>query len=433
MHPGGRGPILQHAGTDATDAFDPIHPGDAIAKNLPAEKKLGEVDPRTLPVKQVSEAEKARLERLHNLPPLDRIINLDDFEKVAHSVLTPQGWGYYRSGSDDEATYTHNRQAWGRVWFRPRILVPVAEVDTSTTLLAGSEAEIQSSAPFYISPAAAAKLGHPQGELNLTRAAADQQIVQGISANASCGLGEILAAREANQPVFYQLYLNKDRAQSAAILKEIQREGVSAVMLTCDSVVLGNREYDARAQGKGSTSFMSGGSTYFDANMTWDDVKWIKEQCSLPLFLKGVQCVEDVQRAAELGVRGVVLSNHGGRSLDYAPSGVDVLIELRQKHPELLSQLDVYVDGGVRRGSDVLKALALGAKAVGLGRPFLFANSGYGEEGVQHAMALLKAEVARDMRLLGVRSLDELTPERIEILPRVFAQTTRNDAHTTQL
>ncbi len=155
-------------------------------------------------------------------------------------------------------------------------------------------------------------------------------------------------------------------------------------------------------------------------SQTWDDIAWFRKNCKLPLYLKGVQCVEDVELAAKHGVTGVVLSNHGGRSLDFAPAAIDVLIELRQRKPELFDQLEVFVDGGVRRGTDVLKAVALGAKAVGLGRPFLYAQSGFGEKGATRAIQIMLDEVHRGMRLLGVTSIDQLTPEMVDVLPRTY-------------
>lgn len=206
----------------------------------------------------------------------------------------------------------------------------------------------------------------------------------------------------------YQLYVNKDRAESEKILRKLEdpNSGMRAVLLTVDAPVMGNREGDQRAkgeaietggghggdagQGKGVASAVSG---YIDPNLvsksevirackfhrltlsyflqTWDIVGWYKQNCKLPLLLKGVQSVEDVALAKEHGCAGVILSNHGGRSLDYAPAPIDVLVELYQTRPDLIRDLDIYVDGGVRRGTDVLKALALGAKGVGLGRPFL--------------------------------------------------------------
>lgn len=206
------------------------------------------------------------------------------------------------------------------------------------------------------------------------------------------------------------------------------------MMLTVDAPVMGKRERDRRVKGEevemgvnhGKDVKKKGGgvaeaiSGYIEPNLTWDDIKWFRKTCKLPLYLKGIQTVEDVELAVKHGVEGVVLSNHGGRSLEYAPAALDVLVELRQRRPDLFDKIEVFMDGGVRRGTDVLKAVALGAKAVGLGRSFLFAQSGYGQAGVTRAIQILQDEIHRGMQLLGVSSLDQLTPEMIDILPRQF-------------
>ncbi|PWZ02914.1 hypothetical protein BCV70DRAFT_154001 [Testicularia cyperi] len=437
-HPGGRNVILKNAGKDVTELYEPIHPPTAIEDNRELLGHVGSIDPSTVKVVQASEeSEKDRKRRLarENLPSLGSVLNLDDFERIAESILSDQAWAYYASAADDEITKFQNRASFNRVVFRPRILRAIADVDSSVELIKSKSGEgFSSSLPLYISPAAMAKLGHPDGELNLTRGAGKAQIVQGISANASVGLDEMLDAREPGQAVIYQLYVNKDRAASERIMKKVQERGCSAVMLTVDAPVMGKRERDMRtkgeevelgvdhgkdvkAQGGGVAQAISG---YIEPNLTWDDIAWFRKTCKLPLYLKGIQTVEDVELAVKHGVEGVVLSNHGGRSLEYSPAPLDVLIELRQRRPDLFDRIEVFMDGGVRRGTDVLKAVALGAKAVGLGRPFLYAQSGYGEPGVTRAIQILQDEIHRGMRLLGVTSLDQLTPEMVDILPRQF-------------
>ncbi|PWN38178.1 cytochrome b2 [Meira miltonrushii] len=435
-HPGGDRIILKNAGKDVTDIYVPVHPSDAIAENLDPSQHLGQVDPST--VKEEAESEKdlsqrelKRRKALKNLPPIGTILNLDDFQRVAQTILTDQAWAYYSSAADDEITKHFNRSAYSRIWFKPRILRPVMEVDCSTELM-GHDVSL----PIYISPAAMAKLGHPDGEANLTKAAGEAQIVQGISANASVSLDETIANRKSDQALIYQLYVNKDRSASEKILAKIQKQpkgAFAAIMLTVDAPVMGNRESDMRAKGE---EVQTGGDTeggssegkgvgvaisgYIDPNIGWDIVSWYKQHCKLPLILKGVQTVDDVELAFKNGCQGVVLSNHGGRSLEYSRAPIDVLIELHQKRPDLLQKIDVLIDGGVRRGTDVLKALALGAKGVGLGRPFLYAQSGYGQEGASRAIQIMKDEIERGMRLLGITSLKQLTPEMIEILPPSF-------------
>ncbi|SJX60151.1 related to L-lactate dehydrogenase (cytochrome b2) [Sporisorium reilianum f. sp. reilianum] len=436
-HPGGRNIILKNAGKDVTELYEPIHPPTALEENLEASKHIGQVDPSTVKIVQAGEeSEKDRKRRLarENLPSLGTVLNLDDFERIAESILSDQAWAYYASAADDEITKAQNRASFNRIVFRPRILRAIGQVDSSVKLIDSHGTGVDCALPIYVSPAAMAKLGHPDGELNLTRGAGKAAIIQGISANASVGLDEMLDARQKDQPVIYQLYVNKDRAASERILRKVEARGVSAVMLTVDAPVMGKRERDRRvkgdevemgvdhgkdvkAQGGGVAQAISG---YIDPNLTWDDIAWFRNTCKLPLYLKGIQTVEDVELAAQHGVEGVVLSNHGGRSLEYSPAPLDVLVELRQRRPDLFDKVEVFLDGGVRRGTDVLKAVALGAKAVGLGRPFLYAQSGYGEAGVTRAIHILQDEIHRGMQLLGVTSLDQLTPEMIDILPRQF-------------
>lgn len=230
--------------------------------------------------------------------------------------------------------------------------------------------------------------------------------------------------------------MNKDRAASERILARVASRGCNAVMLTVDAPVMGKRERDMRAKGEvvetggGNGGATTGGagvasaiSGYIDPNLTWDDVDWYKRICKLPLFLKGVQTVEDAALAAEAGVHGIILSNHGGRSLDFSRPALDVLIDIRQQRPDLFQKLEIWLDGGVRRGTDVVKAVALGASAVGLGRPFLYAQSGFGQEGAERAIEIMRDEIERAMRLLGVTSFKELTPDMVEVLPRTFAST----------
>ncbi|SNX81431.1 related to L-lactate dehydrogenase (cytochrome b2) [Melanopsichium pennsylvanicum] len=436
-HPGGRNIILKNAGKDVTELYEPIHPPNALQDNLDPSKHIGQVDPATIQIRQADEeTEKDRKRRIarENLPSLGSVLNLDDFERIAESILTDQAWAYYSSAADDEVTKAQNRAAFQRIVFRPRILRAIGDVDSSVKLINSKGNGYTSSLPLYISPAAMAKLGHPDGELNLTRGAGKADIIQGISANASVGLDDMLDNRKPGQLIIYQLYVNKDRAASERILKKVEERGVNAIMLTVDAPVMGKRERDMRTKGEevelgvdhGKDVKAKGGgvaqaiSGYIDPNLTWDDIRWFRKTCKLPLYLKGIQSVEDVELAVKHGVEGVVLSNHGGRSLEYSPAALDVLVELRQKRPDLFDKIEVFMDGGVRRGTDVLKAVALGAKAVGLGRPFLYAQSGYGEAGVTRAIQILEDEIHRGMRLLGVTSVDQLTPEMIDILPRQF-------------
>lgn len=320
-----------------------------------------------------------------------------------------------------------NHSAYHKVWFRPRILVDVENVDMSTTML-GSKTSV----PFYVTATALGKLGNPEGEVVLTRAAHDHGAIQMIPTLASCSFDEIVDARKGEQIQWLQLYVNKDRNITKRIVQHAEARGCKGLFITVDAPQLGRREKDMRSkfsdvgsnvqsQGGDSVDRSQGAaraiSSFIDPALSWKDIPWFKSITKMPIILKGVQCVEDVLRAVEAGCDGVVLSNHGGRQLDTSRSGIEVLAEvmpaLRARNWE--NRIEIFVDGGVRRATDILKALCLGAKGVGIGRPFLYAMSAYGQAGVDRAMQLLKDEMEMNMRLIGASSIADLNPSLIDV------------------
>ncbi|KAJ4329892.1 hypothetical protein N0V87_010485 [Didymella glomerata] len=351
---------------------------------------------------------------------------VQDFEYWAERVLSTTAWAYYRSASDEEATFFDNREAWRRYFFRPRVLRDTSYGSTATTILG-----IPTSMPIFIAPAAMAKLGHPLGEVNLTKAAGRSGIVQAISANASCGLEEMFNVRLEGQPLIFQLYLNKDRSASSALVERVTKLGASAIILTVDVCWQSKRTLDVREKlkevsdtpapksiatptaGPVEKSVSEQISGYQAANLTWGDIAFVRKHTHLPIIVKGVQSVEDVQLCVEHGAQGVILSNHGGRQADYAPAPIDVLYELRELRPDLFSKIEVMVDGGVHSGADVVKALALGAKAVGIGRPILYANGTHGEDGVARVLQIFQEEITNTMRNIGANTVDDLKPEMV--------------------
>jgi L-lactate dehydrogenase (cytochrome) len=306
-------------------------------------------------------------------------------------------WAYYSSGADDETTLRENRNAFQGIWFRPKILVDVTKIDYSTTML-GTKVSM----PIYITATALGKLGHPEGETVLTRAAKTHDIIQMIPTLASCSFDEIRDAAEGDQVQWMQLYVNKDREITKRYVQHAEKRGVKGLFITVDAPLLGRREKDMRSKYDGAAAKVqtdeksvdrSQGaaraiSSFIDPGLCWDDIYFFRSITKMPIILKGVQRAEDALKAVEYGVDGVVFSNHGGRQLDYARSGIEVLVEamdaLKKKGWE--KKLEVYVDGGVRRATDIIKALCLGAKGVGIGRPFLYAMSSYGQEGVERAI-----------------------------------------------
>lgn len=430
-HPGGSKIILKYAGKDATEAYEPIHPPDAITTNLPIDKHIGAVDTTTFvkAVKEVTEADKRRQALMDARPPLDEILNLHDFEAVAKKILPEKAWAYYSSASDDEITIRENRAAYQRVWFRPRVLRDVTSVDWSTTILGQ-----KSSLPVYISATALGKLGHPDGELNLTRAAGKHGVIQMLPTLASCSFDEMVDAAAPEQPLFLQLYVNRDRQITKKYIQHAQKRGVKALFITVDAPQLGRREKDMRMKfvGDDAGAKVQEGqsdikknegvaraiSSFIDPSLSWKDIPWFRSITSMPIILKGVATPEDAILALEAGCQGIVLSNHGGRQLDTSRSGLENLIEivaaLKMRGPWPNPNFSVFIDGGVRRASDVLKALALGASAVGIGRGFLYAFCAYGQDGVERAIQILRDELEMNMRLLGAHHLGELVPEMVD-------------------
>ncbi|WVQ73082.1 hypothetical protein IAR50_002645 [Cryptococcus sp. DSM 104548] len=425
-HPGGPDIILANAGKDASKIFGPIHPPDAL-NMLDEDQHIGPVDPLTMPEPEEvepTEEELAIEEARKVMPPAESMLLVQDFEDWAEKVLSGTAWNYYKSAADREKTAQENLDAFSRYYFRPRILRDATTGSMETEFMG-----MKTALPVFICPAAMAKLGHPLGEVNLTKGAGACGIVQGISINASCSLDEIMSARKAGQHVMFQIYLNKDRAASITLLEKVTRLGADAIIFTVDTAWKSKRTRDVRAkadvapppnsgEGGPKTSKSPLGvsaaiSGFQDTNLTWKDIEFIRSHTHLPIIVKGVQCVEDVALCAEAGVQGVILSNHGGRQCDFAPAPIDLLYEMRCNRPDLFEKIEVMMDGGVRSGSDVVKALALGAKAVGLGRSFLYANGTHGEEGVVRLCQILAEEIQNTMRNIGAMRIEDLKPEMV--------------------
>lgn len=283
--------------------------------------------------------------------------------------------------------------------------------------------------PFYVSATALGKLGHPEGEVLLTKASKKHNVIQMIPTLASCSFDEIMDAAEGDQVQWMQLYVNSDRSITKRIVEHAEKRGCKGLFITVDAPQLGRREKDMRSKFEDEGTNVQAGqetdnsqgaaraiSSFIDPSLSWKDIPWFLSITKMPIILKGVQRTEDVIKAIEAGVHGVVLSNHGGRQLEFAPSAVEVLAEtmpvLRQLGLE--NKIEIYIDGGVRRGTDIIKALCLGAKGVGIGRPFLYAMSSYGLDGVDRAMKLLKDEMEMNMRLIGCTSIDQLNPSLVD-------------------
>jgi len=426
-HPGGAKAILSLAGQDATEEYDPIHPPGTLEESLEKSQILGPVDPSTIttvtPTPSLASSSPEKDKGTNGIPPLEDQLNLDDFAITAEKVLSPKAWAYYFSASDDLLTKQHNNVVYQQILLRPRIFKDVRDVDTRTTICSSPVAF-----PVFVAPAAMARLAHPSGEAGIAEACGREGVLQCVSTNASLKPEQTMAGRVSDkQPAWFQLYVNEDRRKSEALLKRVDELGFTAVVLTLDAPTPGKREADERVKNAASTtSAAPGGGIQGKSeglgralfagttpSLTWEDIKWLRKHTRLPIILKGLQTHEDAAMAArkevlELGVTGIILSNHGGRAADTAPPPVYVLMEIRKYAPEVFDKLEVYVDGGIRRGTDVVKALCLGARAVGIGRPALFGLSGYGVDGVCRVLTILREEIETAMRLLGVYSVGEL-------------------------
>ncbi|KKA27464.1 hypothetical protein TD95_005343 [Thielaviopsis punctulata] len=431
-HPGGAAAILKYAGKDATEDFDAIHPAGTL-DSIPESLKLGTVDSSTLSSPIAAASTRAEPEPVR----LEALLNIDDIEHAATQRLSRKAWAYYFSASDDMLSKTLNNSVYRQILLRPRILTDCTLADTSTRLLCHRVAT-----PIFVSPAALARLAHPSGERGIAAAAAARGAIQIISQNASMSPEEIVAGAPAEQVFGWQVYVQKNRAATAAMLQRINalRRNIKFLVLTVDAPVPGKRELDERQQfevpqdvvaavgagqkdesGQGGRGQVKGGfgkQLFFGtaSDLTWKTtLGWLAEQTDLPIVIKGVQTHEDAALALEHApqVRGLILSNHGGRALDTAPPPVHTLLEIRRYCPRVLREMEVWVDGGIRRGTDVVKALCLGARGVGIGRAALFGLGAGGQEGVERVFEVLTAEVETCMRLLGAKSIGDLGPHMI--------------------
>ena len=445
-HPGGPGIIYKYAGRDGTAAYNEIHAPSIIKNGLPANALKGVVDESTL-TKEWSEplpneTPKAAPKSASEKPPLESIINAHDFEVAARNTSTAKTWAFYSSASNDLVTRDANASLFSRIWFRPRTMRKVRQISTETNLL-GQPANF----PLFVSPAAMARLIHPDGELAIGRACKTRGVIQSISNNASYAATDIVSQSEvSDHPFIFQLYVDNRKEKTNALLKQIKsHKNIKAIMVTVDAAAAGKREADERVKadesienpmqknkpkndkkGGGYGRLMAG---FIDQNLNWEYLSWLRSEVGydMPMLTKGVMSADDVKMALDAGLDGCVLSNHGGRNLDTSPPPIMVLLEVHARFPEIIRDhhpnspsvksgqtkpFSILIDGGVRRGTDILKCVCLGAVSVGVGRPVLFAT-GYGQEGVEHLIDILRDEFEVAMRNNGITSIEQCSPEYI--------------------
>jgi len=372
--------------------------------------------------------------------------NFDDFRKLAKNKLPSPIFHYIDGGADDEVTLKRNTDSFNKCDLIPNVLTDVSNVDLSTTVL-GKKIDF----PLFLSATAMGRLYHHQGERATAKAAEKMGTMFGISTMSTVSIEEI--GDLTNSPKLFQLYIHKDRGLTDNLIERCERANFDAMCLTVDTVVAGNRERDHKTgfstpprltlgsllsfalhpewslnylfrekfklanivhmTEKGSSidrSVMGYINEQFDPSMNWKDAEYCVKKWKKPFALKGVMSVEDAKKAVDIGASAIMISNHGGRQLDGSRAPFDQLTEIVDAVGD---NIEVILDGGIRRGTHVLKALALGAKACSFGKGYLFALGAGGQNGIESMLQIMKAEIKRDMTLMGCRSVKELNRSKV--------------------
>ena len=356
------------------------------------------------------------------------ILNLHELETLARARLPQMAWDYYAAGADDEHCVRRNCDAFEKHVLHYRVLVDVARRELATTVLGQRIAM-----PIAVAPTAFHRLAHKDGELASVRGAGDAGTIFVLSTLSTTAVEDVVAA--ASGPVWFQLYVYRDRAATEGLVRRVEAAGCRALVLTVDAPLLGRRERDVKNRfalpaGLAIANLLPAGyerlppasgavpesglaayvAELLDPSLTWDVIAWLRSITTLPVLVKGIVRPDDAARAIAAGAAGVVVSNHGGRQLDAAPATIDVLARIVDA---VAGGGDVLLDGGVRRGSDVIKALALGARAVLVGRPVLWGLAAGGREGVAAALGVLRRELDLAMALCGCPDIASITRDLV--------------------
>eukprot|EP00980_Cylindrotheca_fusiformis_P008146 scaffold1727_cov133-Cylindrotheca_fusiformis.AAC.49 len=379
-----------------------------------------------------------------------KCFNVDDFQKLSKQVLRKDLYEYLASGSDDEVTLNENRRAFQRWFLRPRVMRPVGKISTTTSLFGHSV-----NMPVFVSPAGVHALCDPEGECSTVQACAEAGIMFGLSQHSTRSIEEVASAVPGALK-WYQLYILKDRERTRNLIKRAVQAGYDGIFVTVDSVRFGYREADARngfnalppphrlknyddgIQGSPSLdqtynsqdakAWDQNSEQMFDQDVGWDDIRWIKREAPhVPLVVKGIMTAEDAALAVSAGADGIMVSNHGGRQLDGCLATIDALPAVATA---VAGRIPIWLDSGIRRGThpialtvlvitakDVLKALALGASAVGIGKPLFFALSVGGKDAVSYMLKLLQTELEAAMAICGIEAVSDITPDLVTSHP----------------
>lgn len=358
------------------------------------------------------------------MSPSTLFLNLAEIEAGAKERLTPLAYEYYFGGSNDEVTVRENRAAFERLAIRYRVLVDVSKRTTNTTVL-GTPIDF----PVLVAPTAFQRLACDDGELATARAASAAGTIMILSTAATTTIEDVAAVGGRQ---WFQLYVYADRSLTKALVERAEACGMSAIVLTVDAPVLGRRERDLRNRfhlpngitlanvpssgsvpmptGHGESGLANHFASGIDAGLTWKDIEWLRSLTKLPVLIKGIVRGDDAARAVEHGASAIIVSNHGGRQLDTAISTIRALPEVVDA---VQGRIEVLLDGGVRRGTDVIKAIALGARAVLVGRPVVWGLAADGEQGARRVLELLRAEVDLAMALCGCPSVSDITRDLV--------------------
>ncbi|XP_049793259.1 uncharacterized protein LOC126203064 [Schistocerca nitens] len=359
------------------------------------------------------------------MPESQKFVCLDDYEKHASTVLPRNALDYYASGAGREHTLKLNRNAFKVLRIRPRMMRNVSKRDMSTTVLGNCV-----SVPFGIAPTAMQRMAHQDGECATARAAGMMGTIFTLSTLSTSSIEEVAEAAPSTIK-WFQLYIYKDRAVTEDLVRRAEKAGFKALVLTVDAPMFGIRDADIRnkfslpphlmlanfrgvfadsVQSSGGSGINEYVKNMFDASLTWNDVKWLKSITSLPIVVKGILTAEDAVMAVDSGVDAIQVSNHGARQLDCTPAPIEVLAEIVHA---VNDRCEIYLDGGVREGIDVFKALALGAKMVFIGRPAIWGLAASGQEGVKEVLDILKCEFDHAMALSGCAKLGDIQRDMV--------------------
>ncbi|KMZ61496.1 L-lactate dehydrogenase (cytochrome) [Zostera marina] len=352
------------------------------------------------------------------------VTNVSEYEAIAKQKLPKMVFDYYASGAEDQWSLQENRNAFSRILFRPRILIDVSKIDMTTNIMG-----FKISMPIMVAPTAMQKMAHPDGEYATARASASAGTIMTLSSWATSSVEEVASTGPGIR--FFQLYVYKNRSVVAQLVRRAEKAGFKAIALTVDTPRLGRREADIKnrftmpshltmknfeglelgkmegAEDSGLASYVAG---QIDRTLSWKDIKWLQTITSMPILVKGVMTAEDTRLSIQAGAAGIIVSNHGARQLDYVNATISCLEEVVKAAQ---GRVPVFLDGGIRRGTDVFKALALGASGIFIGRPVVFSLAADGENGVKKVLQMLRDEFELTMALAGCTSLKDITRNHI--------------------